>query len=221
LDSGKFIAGPHTVTGRLTRIEFSPDSARLALVDINGPVTILDGRSGQVISSTIKHTANLAWVEWAPDSRRLLTAGWNSEALVWDTDTGEQLLGPLRMPDGDILVARWSPDGRSMITRSDKQQVRVWDATTGEAVTPLLKHSGDVGFMFMTHSNRLITASQPDLLRAWDLNETALPRDVLADYAKLVSGRRLDAAGVMLHLKPNELAELSRSLRVRAPELFE
>jgi WD40 repeat protein len=221
LDSGKIIAGPHTVSGRLTRIEFSPDSARLALVDINGPVTVLDGRSGQVISSTIRHTANLAWVEWAPDSRRLLTAGWNSQALVWDAVTGAQLLGPLRMPEGDVEVARWSPDGRFIITRSDKHQVRVWDATTGEAVTPLLQHSGEVGFMFMTHSDRLITASQPDLLRAWDLKETALPPDVLADYAKLVSGRWLNAAGVLLPLEPDQLAGINRSLRTPRSQLLE
>jgi len=35
----------------------------------------------------------------------------------------------------------------------------VWDTATGEAVTPLLKHSGDIRFAFMTRRNRLITAS--------------------------------------------------------------
>jgi hypothetical protein len=70
-------------------------------------------------------------------------------------------------------------------------------------------------------NNRLVTLSFPNLMRAWDLTETRLSADVIADYAKLVSGRRLNTAGVMLPLKPTELAELSRSLRIRAPELFE
>lgn len=84
----------------------------------------------------------------------------------------------------------------------------------------MLKHSGDIQFAFMPNSQRLITASYPDLLRAWDLTESHLAVDVIADYAKLVSGRRLNDAGVMLPLKPTELAELSRSLRARAPQLF-
>lgn len=221
LNSGKIIAGPVVHSEPLNGIEFSRDAARLALADPNGPVTILDGKSGRFISSAIKHSANLTWVEWSPDGERLLTAGHNEEVLVWDVQTSAQLLGPLRTPGGVIRVARWSPDGRFIITRNDDKQVRVWDAATGEAVTPLLKHSGDIRFAFMTRSHRLITASHPDLLRAWDLKETSLPPDALADYAKLLSGRRLNVQGVQFPLRPEELAELDRSLRSRAPQLFE
>ena len=58
-------------------------------------------------------------------------------------------------------------------------------------------------------------------LRAWDLIESSLPGDVLADYAKLAAGRRINTAGVLLPLTPDELGELYRSLRARAPELFQ
>ncbi len=61
----------------------------------------------------------------------------------------------------------------------------------------------------------------PDQLRAWDLKETSLAPDALADYAMLLSGRRLSPNGAMLILKPEELAGLNRSLRTRAPQLFE
>ena len=221
LDSGKIIGAPYTLTGPIIRLEFSPDGKRLALADPNGPVTVLDVQSGKVVASGIKHTRNLVSVEWSPDGRRLLTAGSNEEVLVWDAETGTQLLAALRLPEGTVGVAHWSPDGRFILAWSDKRKARVWDAATGEAVTPLLKHSGDIRFAFMTRSHRLITASDPDLLRAWDLKETPLPPEVLADYAKLLSGRRLNATGVMLPLKPDELAELTRSLRARAPQLFE
>ncbi|MBI3850001.1 MAG: hypothetical protein HY298_06875 [Verrucomicrobia bacterium] len=221
LDSGKLIGAPYTLTGSIIQSEFSPDGKRLALADHGGPVTILDVPSGKVAVSGIKHTRNLYSVEWSPDGRRLLTAGSNEEVLVWDAETATQLLAPLRLPEGPVRVAHWSPDGRFIIGRSDKRQARVWDAATGEAVTPLLKHPGDIRFAFMTRSHRLITASDPHLLRAWDLTESHLTADVIADYAKLVSGRRLNAAGVMLPLKPDELAAVSRSLRTRAPQLFE
>jgi WD40 repeat protein len=222
LKSGKIMAEPHTpITEKLVQTEFSPDGSRLALGYGMGQVTVLNGRSRQVVSATIKHTGNLEWVEWSPDGRRLLTAGNKEEILVWDAETGAQLLAPLRIPGGAVRVAHWSPDGRFIIGLSDKRQARVWDAATGEAVTPLLKHSGDIRFAFMTRNQRLITASSPDRLRAWDLNQTPLPPEVLADYARLLSGRRFNAQGVLLPLKPTELAELSRSLHTHAPQLFE
>jgi len=59
------------------------------------------------------------------------------------------------------------------------------------------------------------------LLRAWDLKPTLLSSDILADYAKLLSGRRLNAGGVLLPIPAKELAELNRSLHARAPQLFE
>lgn len=89
------------------------------------------------------------------------------------------------MPGGIIRRARWSSDGRFIVTRSDDKKVRVWDAATGEAVTPPLKQAGYVTFAFMTRSNRVIAAILPDLLCAWDLKETPLAPDILADYAKL------------------------------------
>ncbi len=220
LESGGRLAGSRRLTGPIERIEFSPDGRLVALGDPSGRVTVLDGDNARVVSDSIKHTSNLSWVEWSPDSRRLLTAGYNDEILVWDADLGIQLLGPMRTPGGDVRAARWSPDGRFIVTRNDGRKVRIWEAATGEAVTPLLDHSGDVGFAFMTRDSRLITASEPNLIRAWELSPTTLPPEVLADYAKLASGRRLNAAGVMLSLTPLELGELARSLRQRAPELM-
>ncbi len=220
LESGKVIGDPQSGFQASETI-FSPNTKQIAFLDSNGPVTVLEARTGRVISTSILHSGILSWMEWNPDGRRLLTAGNNDEVLVWDVETGAQLLGPLQTPGAFNRFARWSPDGRYIITRNDDKKVRVWDATTGEAVTPLLKHSGDVAFAFMTRSNRLITGTFPDLLRAWDLKETPLPSDVLADYAKLLSGRHLNAADMMLALQSEELAELNRSLRARAPQLFE
>ncbi len=221
-ESGEFVGAPHALPkGAMLQIRYAPDGKQFAIWDFMGAVTVMETRTGQVISSSIQHSGNLSWIEWDADCRRLLTAGHNEEVLVWDVQTGAQLLGPLRTPGAVNRIARWSPDGRFIVTRNDDKKVRVWDAATGEAVTPLLTHSGDVAFAFLTQSKRLITATHPDQFRAWDLKESPLTPDVLADYAKLLSGRRLNAAGVVLTLKPLELAELNRSLRVRAPQLFE
>ena len=71
------------------------------------------------------------------------------------------------------------------------------------------------------YGNRLISVNYgAEQLRAWDLKETSLSAELLLDYAKYLSGRRLDSSGAMLALTPDELSELDRSLRQRAPNLF-
>jgi WD40 repeat protein len=124
------------------------------------------------------------------------------------------------------MSARWSADGRFIVTRGDHEngenkRTRVWDASTTEPVTPFLPHSGYIRWVCITPGNRLITASEPNLLRAWDLKPTPLPVDVIADYAKLLSGRRLNAGGVLLPIPAKELVALNQSLHARAPQLFE
>jgi WD40 repeat protein len=115
----------------------------------------------------------------------------------------------------------WSLDGRFLVARSDENVVRVWDAATGEAVTPLLKHESHIRLAHLVANNRLITVSLPNLLRAWDLTETSLPADVIMDYAKVVSGRRLTRAAITQPLEPTELAGLWLSVRARALVLFQ
>jgi hypothetical protein len=61
----------------------------------------------------------------------------------------------------------------------------------------------------------------PDVLRTWDLTETRLPAEVIRDYARLISARQVNSAGVMVPLKPAKMVNLTRSLRARAPQLFE
>jgi WD40 repeat protein len=182
---------------------------------------VWSARTCEPLTPPLHHGGEVRFVAWSPDDRRLLTAGLTPEVKVWDAATGEELLTPLHLGAKPIEVALWSLDGRFIVARSDDNLVRVWDAATGEPVTPLLKHNSYVRLAHLVANNRLITLSLPNLMRAWDLTETRLPADVIADYAKLVSGRRFNAAGVTVPATPSELADLCRSLRARAPQLFE
>jgi hypothetical protein len=73
----------------------------------------------------------------------------------------------------------------------------------------------------MTRSDRLILPPIPTC-SALGISRNPNSRQMWRpDYAKLLSGRYLNAAGVMLALKPEDLAEVDRSLHQRAPHLFE
>jgi WD40 repeat protein len=204
----------------ITAFAFDPLGERFATVTEEQWGRIWSSRTGQPLTPPVWHGGPLTWVDWSPDGTRILMSGTTPEAKVWDAATGDLLLPALRIGDEPIVTAMWSLDRRFIVARSDKDAARVWDAATGEAVTPLLKHSTYLRLAHLVANNRLITISLPNKLRAWDLKESHLAPDVLADYARLASGRRLNAGGVMVPLKPTELADLCRSLHARAPELF-
>lgn len=198
----------------------SPTADRFALAGNIRWSRIYDARTTKPLTPPLGHDGEVAFLDWSPDGRRITTAGDSPEVRVWDTATGELLLPPLRLGTSAVVTGLWSPDGRFIAARSDDHLARVWDAATGEPVTLPLPHDGFVRFARVVANNRLITMSLPDVMRAWDLVETRLPGDVIADYAKLASGRRLNAAGATVALKPDEVRELNRSLHARAPELF-
>ena len=107
-------------------------------------------------------------------------------------------------------TAHYHPAYLSLRTRAGR-------ITKSRFLTP---PSGKVRGAFLTPANRLVTVSDPDLLRSWDLSATKLPAEAIADYARLLAGRRLNSAGVLLPLGSYELAELRRFLSTRFPELF-
>ena len=203
------------ILGESAQLRLSPDGTHLASVGNDQNGTIVDLQTGEFAVPQFKHGGDLFDVDWSPDGKRLLTAGYGVK--VWNASTGEMFGAPL---EGD-MSARWSADGRFIVTRGNDKRARVYDAATSEPLTPFLPHSGYIRWVCITPGNRLITASDPNLLRAWDLKPTPLATEVIADYAKLLSGRRLNAGGVLLPIPAKELAELNRSLRTCAPQLFE
>lgn len=201
---------------------FHPAGDRFAPVDEERPTTRVWSRDGGVpLTAPLNHLGRLTCVDFSPDGRWLLTAGRTPVVRIWDAATGEQVRDALQLGTKPLETAQWSLDGRFIVARSDDNLVRVWDSTTGEAVTPMLPHSGYVRYAILGQDNRLITFSLPDVMRVWELDESRLPLEALADYAKLVSGRRLNANGIFLALPGDELAVLERSLRQRAPQLFQ
>ena len=218
LATGKLAGKPFALAklvGQLNRMRFSPDGTRLAVVGENQTGIIIDLQTGDLAVPPFKHGGSLFDLDWSPDGKQVLTAGYGVK--VWDASSGEMVGAPME----GLGSAHWSADGRFIATRGDDNRVRVYDASTREPVTPRLPHSGYIRWVCITPSNRLISASDPNVLRAWDLKPTSLAADVIADYAKVLSGRRLNAGGVQLPLKSAELEQLYRSVRARAPQLFE
>jgi WD40 repeat protein len=200
--------------------QLDPSGQRIAIVGRDQSVRVWNTRTAEPASPIFKHAGSAIFLDWSPDGRQLVTAGLSADARIWDATAGEQLLSPLSLSSEPIHAARWSPDGRFIVARSDDQLVRVWDATTAEPITPKLRQQGYVRFACLRTNNDLLIATDPNFMQVWKLAETLLAPDVIADYARLLSGRHLNPNGTLLPLKPEELAALRRSLATRAPELF-
>ena len=211
---------PVQVPLQIELVRLASDGRHVAALSGQGGA-IINLQTGQPTGPPFKHGGDLLDLDWSPDGQRLLTAGLAPTAKLWAAATGQLLLSPMGAGSKPIRAARWSADGAFIVTRTDDNLARVWDAATGEAVTPLLRHASYIRFACVTPGHRLITASDPHLLRAWDLKPTLLAPDVLADYVKLMSGRQLNAGGVIWSLPAHEMDRLSQWLRARAPQLFE
>lgn len=199
-------------------VAFSPDSRRLAIAGSQWG-RIWDAVTGEPLTPQFKAGGRLTSVGWSPDGRRVITAGLADLGKIWDATTGTPLLSP--MWSADFRQGNFSGDGRFVEEWGwgPDRHVRLWDASTAEVLTPRWLQDGDLWIVRVTAAGRLVVASG-DTIRSRKLQPKALPTDVVVDYAMLCAGRRLNAAGVMLPLKPDELVALLQSLRARAPLLF-
>jgi WD40 repeat protein/serine/threonine protein kinase len=133
-------SGSLTATAKLggmyvTRMRFSPDGKRLAVVGslvqiLSGEVRILDTDSGREIYSLKGHTLNVSDGVFSPDGKRLATISLDRAIRIWDVNTAQEILKLSDFPSR-VTCIRFTMDGHRLVGASWDQtvRVRVWDAT--------------------------------------------------------------------------------------------
>ena len=125
-------------------IDASPDGARLALVDGDSLVRIVDAETGEdVLLFGQDGLVRYAAVAWSPLGTVLATCGMsgsNGEVALWDPTTGELLRQlPLTGSDEELLDVAFSADGNRMAAAGSASGAydglaAVWDVATGVEV---------------------------------------------------------------------------------------
>lgn len=213
----------YTIPGLPFRVQSTacdPPGQRLAVLG-GQYATVLDLASGKTTSDPVKARGGIVCSCFSPDGSRLLTSCLGRNLQTWDSSNGELLLQSQKM-DGAATLVQWTEDGGLVFASSEpRKDYRVWDATTLEPVTPKSIQRVPVLMGAMGRDGRMVTAIGPNGLEARNLLPSRMPTDVLLDWAKLLSCRRLNPAGVLLPLRAEEVKKLFVSLRSRAPDLFE
>jgi WD40 repeat protein/tetratricopeptide (TPR) repeat protein len=156
-------------------VAFSPDGARVLVVEEGGAVRVWMALSGAALTPPLR-TGGSAQAAFSPDGRFLLTAGADGVARLWDLALG----GPRTVALGDGPDARpfewlqtWSGDGgRSLVSASGPAngpiEVRVWDTADAKPLSPALKHPTRVTAAALGPGGRLATSDVEGRVRLWD-----------------------------------------------------
>jgi WD40 repeat protein len=189
----------------LSRLEFSPDGARLAVVTGSGnqAVKIVDAGTGETVMlvnqpPTIGTIGALAFSHDGAALAAGLTsaaaagAGGVSTVKLWSTADGRELwTAEVDRTVGQIAL---SPDGRHVVVALADRTLRIFDRTTGREKERLVGHAASIsGLAFTPDGRRLISASADKTVRIWNL-DTAPPPAIALEEAR--SSRSIQGAQV-------------------------
>jgi WD40 repeat protein/tRNA A-37 threonylcarbamoyl transferase component Bud32 len=224
--TGQPVTPPLAHPGAMRHAAFSPDG-RLVLITSGNTARVWDASTGQPVTPPLAHQGEVWHAAFSPDGQRVVTASADRTARVWDAATGKPVTPPLIHPAGrrahqvGVMRAAFSPDGRRVLTVGRDGTARVWDAATGRPLTPRLEHQDGLRHAaFSPDGRRVLTASEDGTARVWDLTSDDRPAEDWLALAQVLSGRRIDASGVLVPLTAEELTAALDRLRPRYPREF-
>ena len=106
--TGELITSAINVIDETSKIFWSPDRTRIASLDGNGIITIIDVTSNRV--SRIDQTSQPAFVDWAPDSRRIV---YSNGSVIRIYDVSNNTYQAISRPEA--LYVQWFPNGAELL----------------------------------------------------------------------------------------------------------
>ena len=103
---------------------WSPDSTRVAVAAVSGPITIFDTNTGKPLHQLKGHGFGTAEIAWQPMGNVLASVGQDSKVRLWDTATGQEVIALDAGATWEEKVL-WHPSGQWFATAAGKK-VRVW-----------------------------------------------------------------------------------------------
>lgn len=199
---------------------FSPDGACFASIQGEHSLRVFHAPDGREATFPTHPQCHARAMDWSPDGRRLVIVDDKSRLHLLHVADGriQSLEGVGAVP---VRRACFGMDGRCIAVADEQDAVWILDADTLAPVTLPFPHEGEVHHMVVTPSSCLVTVSDPDQIRRWDLKDHRLGGDLVQRAAAILSGRRPRAGMVPEWLSPDAMRAEHARLRDAAPHLVQ
>lgn len=144
--SGQRVALLGGVDGDDTPLAWSPDSARLALID--DLAQVWEVAPARLLLTHQSQPVQEGAIAWSPDGTRLATVvdqdNQQPAVEVWDATSGQTLLTYRGHQGGSFLqvidTLAWSSDSTRLVSGGSDGTAQVWNATSGKRLLTYLGH---------------------------------------------------------------------------------
>lgn len=163
----KLFSLPGQVIGMaVDRLDFSPDSARLAVANMDGLPKVWDLAGRTELFALAGHAQICDAIAFSHDGKRLATGDLAGIVKIWDASTAQELA--VLEHGGMVHSVTFSPDGQRVVSASDNGRLIVWEIASGRSVLSLSARSGIYDVTYMPDGERLVSVHQDGTTTVWD-----------------------------------------------------
>lgn len=149
-------------------IQFSPDSARLAVGCTDKTIQIWNV-AGQLEHVLKNHTRNVNTLAWSPTGTTLASGADDGMIILWDTQHW-QVRHTLSGHAQSVNSVAFSPTGDLLASGGDDKFIYLWQPETGVRQSRLKGHLGMVlSIAFSPQQPVLVSAASDKTIQLWDI----------------------------------------------------
>jgi WD40 repeat protein len=167
--------------GRVSSVEFSPDSTQLLTASEVGGTRLWRVADGTLVR-TLGESDSAQDAAFRADGKTIATANLDGSAEILSARTGERLGRPLQQSLRGAFITRvaFVPGEPTVITAGGGGAVTAWDLVTRDQIDQYRGHAGFVLDVAVGDDRRLLTAGADGTARLWDLGARAATIDSAA-----------------------------------------